>query len=222
MLLHAACTEPAPGLAITLGMKRPQMLILALFLGALLTLAHAAPTTLVLDPSASEARFLIGENLLGRETVAVGRTRVVQGGVTVDPEDPTTTLVFSAFEVDVSTLATDDSRRDGQIRNNILQTNRAGNGLVTFVPTGVEGLDQAVAIGSVLDLRISGELTIKGFTRTVTFEMSLEVASASELRGSAWTVVRLEDFGIAVPRVPLVARVDEEVRLELDFVLVPG
>lgn len=200
-------------------MKTILLLLTILWLAS--GVVQAAPLDLVLDASASEARFLIGEHRLGRETVVVGRTRSLQGGVTVDPDDPLA-LVFGTFEVDVSTLATDSRLRDGQIRDNILQTDMAGNGTVTFVPTGVEGLDQAVAVGSVLDLRLSGELTIKGVTRTVTFEMRLEVVSASELRGSAWTVVRLEDFGIAVPRVPLVARAQEEVRLELDFVLVPG
>lgn len=196
----------------------PRLLLVLL---AAIGLAKAAPFPLVLDAAASEARFLIGENLFGRDGVVVGRTNALSGGVTVDPADPQT-LAFQAFEVDVGRLATGNWLRDIQIRDSILQTNRAGNELAIFLPTSVEGLPSAVVIGEVLALRLTGELTIKGVTRTVTFEMSLEVVSAAELRGSAWTVVRLEDFGIVVPPVPLVARVDDEVRLELDFVLLPG
>ena len=47
-------------------------------------IAQAAPLAFTLDPAASEARFLIGENLLGRENTAVGTTSAVAGGVVID------------------------------------------------------------------------------------------------------------------------------------------
>lgn len=57
-------------------------------------------------------------------------------------------------------------------------------------------------------------------TKTVVFDVTLEAVSETELKGTATALVRLEDFGIGVPRVPLVARVDEVVQLVLDFRLV--
>ena len=93
--------------------------------------ALAQPVEFALDPSASEARFVIGEVLLGRETTAVGATPAVAGSVTVDSEAGA--VAFGLFEVDVTTLRTDDRQRDGQIRNRILQTNQLGNGAVTLV-----------------------------------------------------------------------------------------
>lgn len=186
-------------------------------LGALTApVALAAPTTFVLDASASEARFVIGENLLGRETTAVGATRAVSGGVVFDLADPAA-LAFEPFVVDVTTLRTDERQRDGQIQNRILQTNRVGNGTVTFQPTAVTGLEFPLTPGVSQSVQLSGDLTIKGVTRPAVFELELTVVSATELTGTAATVVRLTDFELAVPRVPLVARVDDEVRLELDF-----
>ncbi|MCC6311073.1 MAG: YceI family protein [Trueperaceae bacterium] len=183
--------------------------------------ALAAPVEYVLDATASQASFLIGENLLGRENTAVGTTNVVTGGVSIDGDDPTA-LSFQVFTVDVSTVTTDDRMRDGQIRNNILQTNRAGNATVTFAPASVEGLELPLVAGTTQTVRLTGDLTIKGVTRTVVFDLDLEVVSDGELRGTASTVVKLTDFDISVPRVPLVARVDEDVQLVLDFRLVAG
>ncbi len=198
-----------------------------LLLTVLATAAFAAPAALatpvdyVLDPTASQASFLIGENLLGRENTAVGTTNVVTGGVSIDGDDPSA-LAFQVFTVDVSTLTTDDRMRDGQIRNNILQTNRAGNATVTFAPASVAGLELPLVAGTTQTVQLTGELTVKGVTRTVVFDLDLEVVSDGDLRGTASTVVQLTDFDISVPRVPLVARVDEDVRLVLDFRLVAG
>lgn len=176
----------------------------------------AQPAEFALDASASEARFLIGENLLGRETTAVGATQAVSGGLVLDLEDPSA-LTFEPFVVDVTTLRTDERQRDGQIQNRILQTNRAGNGAVTFQPTAVTGLAFPLTPGATQSAQLTGDLTIKGVTRQAVFDLQLTVVSAAELTGTAATVVKLTDYELAVPRVPLVARVDDEVRLELDF-----
>jgi len=189
-------------------------MVTLLFLAAPAALAQ--PVEFVLDPSASEARFLIGENLLGRETTAVGATQAVSGGLVLDLEDPSA-LAFEPFVVDVTQLRTDERQRDGQIQNRILQTNRTGNGAVTFQPTAVTGLEFPLAPGASQSVQLTGDLTIKGVTRQAVFELELTVVSATELTGSAATVVKLTDYELSVPRVPLVARVDDEVRLELDF-----
>ena len=194
-----------------------RMLSTLVAVGALAApMALAASTSFVLDASASEARFLIGENLLGRETTAVGATQAVSGGLVLDLEDPSA-LAFEPFVVDVTTLRTDERQRDGQIQNRILQTNRAGNGTVMFQPSAVSGLEFPLTPGTTQSVQLSGELTIKGVTRQAVFELELTVVSATELTGTAATVVKLTDYELQVPRVPLVARVDDEVRLELDF-----
>lgn len=200
---------------------RRVLVALAAALALAAPVALAAPTEYVLDASASQASFTIGENLLGRETTAVGSTPAVSGGVTLDPDDPTV-LLFGTFEVDVSTLTTDDRMRDGQIRNSILQTSRTGNQYVTFVPRSAVGLELPLQPGTMHTVELVGDLTIKGVTREAVFYLVLEVVSDTELRGTATTVVLLEDYGISVPRVPLVARVDDSVTLLLDFRLVAG
>ena len=192
------------------------LLTLVCFVALASPVVWAQPAEFSLDPTASEARFVIGENLLGRETTAVGATQAVSGGLVLDLEDPSA-LAFEPFVVDVTTLRTDERQRDGQIQNRILQTNGAGNGTVMFQPSAVSGLEFPLTPGTTQSVQLSGELTIKGVTRQAVFELELTVVSATELTGTAATVVKLTDYELQVPRVPLVARVDDEVRLELDF-----
>jgi hypothetical protein len=52
----------------------------------------------------------------------------------------------------------------------------------------------------------------------VTFEAEVKPVSATELRGSASNVILYKDYGIQIPSVTSVAGVDEDVRLEIDFV----
>ena len=66
-----------------------------------------------------------------------------------------------------------------------------------------------------------GENLDRGFSAvTERVVVGADSTVAEVLRGVATTVVWLEDFGLSVPRVPLVARVDEFVTLALDFHLV--
>ncbi len=54
-----------------------------------------------------------------------------------------------------------------------------------------------------------------GVTRSTTWSATLTLTSTA-LRGTATTSVRFADFGMAVPRVPVIARVDDPITLELD------
>ena len=65
------------------------------------------------DFSSSFAGFRVQEELVGvGAKTAVGRTPDVTGELTIDG----TTITEASFEVDMTTLTTDDSRRDGVIR----------------------------------------------------------------------------------------------------------
>jgi len=55
-------------------------------------------------------------------------------------------------------------------------------------------------------------------TREVTFDVTLTPVSETRLEGTATSTIRYADFGLSIPRVPSVASVADEVRLEIDFV----
>lgn len=54
-------------------------------------------------------------------------------------------------------------------------------------------------------------------TKHETFDVTLTVTNATELTGTARTTVRYEDFNLAIPDVPFVSNVSDNVTLALSF-----
>lgn len=172
----------------------------------------------VLDSAESVASFELGEILNGAPNQVVGTTREVAGQVRFDPAD-LETVTFSEILINARTFATDSSLRDRAIRSPVI----LGSGsdefeLIRFRPRAVEGLPAAVEIGDRLEFRVVGDLSIKGTTREVAFEVTAHWESGDRLSGRAVAIVERADFGIGIPNVPSVADVDEEVELVLEFV----
>jgi polyisoprenoid-binding protein YceI len=167
-------------------------------------------------PENTQARFLIDEVLMGQDKTVVGSTSLVSGEITVDPADPAGAQV-GAIRVDASDLTTDDNRRNGRIRNDILRSSQAEHQYIVFQPTALSGLPATVAKGEPFTFQVTGDLTIVGVTIPVTFDMTVTPVSTSQLTGSGSATIRYADFGISIPSVPMVAGVGEEVRLEIDF-----
>ena len=174
---------------------------------------------LTIDPEQSEARFLVNEVLLGEDKTVVGVTSLVTGAISVDPADPTSTEI-SAIIIDARDLKTDSSRRNRSIQRQILRSAADENRYITFEPTAIDDLPQTATIDEPFSFTVTGDLTVRGETRSETFELSVTPMSSTEITGLATTVIRYEDYGISIPSVPAVASVEDEVRLELAFVAV--
>jgi polyisoprenoid-binding protein YceI len=166
----------------------------------------------------SEARFVINEVLNNAPKTVIGTTNQVAGELAVDPSDPTKSQV-GVIQVNARTLATDSDFRNRAIKNQILQTDQYE--LITFTPKKYVGLPTSGAVGQSYSFQIVGDLTIRDVTREVTFDVTATPASADRLEGTAQTTIRYADYGITIPQVRQVASVDEQVRLEIDFVAVP-
>lgn len=192
--------------------------------GATTTQPEEAPTTLTfeIDQSASTARFEIDEVLNGNPTHVVGTTDQVVGQVRVDMGD-LSTIEFSEIIINARTLETDSERRNRAIRGPvILDSGSDENELITFQVTSVDGLDGAAGIGETFDFTITGDLTIKGNTQAVTFDVSVTQTDDATLEGSATAEVTRDMFEIGIPSVPSVADVTNEVLIGLEFVAVAG
>lgn len=170
----------------------------------------------------SEARFVIDEILRGTDTTVTGITDQVDGSVAIGFEPPG--VEIGPFEINLRSIATDDEMRDRTIRAMILQTNLDEYEFSTFRPTAVRGVPDSITPGMTLSLEVTGDLTIRNVTRSVEFDLKLEIISEEELRGTGSTVIAYGDFDIEVPYVggnSIVAWVADEVRLELDFLARP-
>jgi len=172
--------------------------------------------TFQIVPESSEVRFLIDEVLMGQDKTVVGTTSLVSGEITVDPANPSGAQV-GEIRVDASDLTTDDNRRNGRIRNDILRSSQAEYQYIVFQPTAITGLPESVAEGHGDGLKVTGDLTILGKAVPVTFDMTVTGVSTSELTGSGSATIRYADFGISIPSVPMVAGVSDDVQLEIDF-----
>ena len=159
---------------------------------------------------ASELGYRVKEVLFGVDTEAVGRTNQVVGGLTIEG----TQVTAADFVVDVATIESDDSRRDNQFRGRIMSTDEFPE--ATFVLTepielGTEAIDGAEA-----DTTATGELTLRGSTNPVTFDVTARLENGQiGVLGSIPVV--FEDYGIANPSFAGVTTEDEGL---VEFVLV--
>jgi polyisoprenoid-binding protein YceI len=181
-------------------------------------LPSSALVTLQIVPEQSEVRFLIDEVLAGSSKTVVGTTTAVSGQVSGDFADPQGVLV-GPIQVDLSTLRTDNNFRNRALHEAILQTGSEANRFATFQATAVEGLPDQVTFGTSYEVALTGDLTIHGVTRSVTFAAVVTPISGTRLEGTASVTLPTADFDVHVLRLPpQVASVGDLVTLQIDFV----
>lgn len=182
--------------------------------------ATLAPTAtgkvFTIDASTSQASFTTHETLLGQPKAVVGTTSGVSGQILVDQSAPSQSKV-GQIRVDLTGLATDNDMRNQTIQNRILETADPANQYAIFVTKSISGLLRDIAIGQKVSFTLTGDLTIHQVTRSVTFNATATLTSATQLTGQAQTTVRSSEYNIAIPNVPNVSDVSDTVTLALTF-----
>ncbi len=166
----------------------------------------------------SVATFTLEEDLSGVRTTVVGTTSEVAAQLVVDPDDPSSAQLGDII-INARTFTTGSDFRDRAIRSEILESANDEFELMTFSPTAVDGLPSNP--GLPFSFEVTGDLTIRDVTQSVTFQVVIEEASSSVVVGTATAQVVRENFGLTIPSVSRVANVTEEVDLELFFVAEP-
>jgi polyisoprenoid-binding protein YceI len=164
----------------------------------------------------SQARFYIDEVLFGNDKTVEGITPDVTGEIQFDLASPSTATV-GTITINARTLTTDDNRRNGQIQNRILESSSDEFQYITFEPTSITGLPETVAVGDTFNIQMTGNLTIRGMTLEKTFDVAVTVASEGQLTGLGTTTITHQEYELSIPSVPIVASVEDEVRLEIEF-----
>jgi polyisoprenoid-binding protein YceI len=186
-----------------------------LALTVLLVAFAGAQTTYTLSEG-SQARFYIDEVLFGNDKTVEGITPDVTGEIQFDLASPSTATV-GTITINARTLTTDDNRRNGQIQNRILESSSDEFQYITFEPTSITGLPETVAVGDTFNIQMTGNLTIRGMTLEKTFDVAVTVASEGQLTGLGTTTITHQEYELSIPSVPIVASVEDEVRLEIEF-----
>ena len=166
----------------------------------------------------STAGYRVREKLaaLPAKSDAVGRSPAVTGTVRVDGSGTALTASEARFEVDLTKLTSDESRRDNRIRTDGLQTNQFPT--ATFVSTKPVPLPAETASGQAVKASAEGDLTIHGVTKRVTIPLDVRVAAGKgELVGSLQ--FPMSDFNITPPSIGGFVTVDPDATLEFKLVL---
>jgi polyisoprenoid-binding protein YceI len=144
------------------------------------------PGTWVLDPSHSEVTFSVRHMMISKVRGTFG----VKSATLVAPENPLEAEVTAS--VDVASIDTKDENRDQHLRS-------ADFFDAETYPTMDFRSTAARIEGD--DLFIDGDLTIRGITKTVTFELDFggfgtDPYGNYKAGASAKTVINREDFGL--------------------------
>lgn len=179
--------------------------------------AGAATITLKIVPNESTASYAVDETFLNqnnRLVTAVGVTTIVNGEITLDPQNPTNTTI-SEITVDISALKSDSDRRDSAIRRNWLESSKYP--IARFVPTGYEGLPASYEIGQELTFKITGDMTVRDTTIPVTWDVKARY-DGSQLTGTATTRIKMSSFNFTAPNIAGILRAEDDAKLTLTFV----
>lgn len=159
--------------------------------------------------SDSTLGYRVGEILGGIDTEGIGRTNDVTGSITIDG----TTLTAADFTVQMATIVSDSSRRDGEFNTRIMDT--ATYPTATFVLTAPVDFGGIPASGTQVTALVTGNLTLRGTTLPVTFEITAEYSGS--VIGILGTIpVLFSDYGIPNPSNAFVSTRDNGL---LEFVL---
>ncbi len=173
--------------------------------------ADVAGVTFSVVPEESEATYTVREKLasLPASSDAVGRTRALSGSIVLDGT--------SELEVDLSTLASDQERRDNYIRENIFQTDP----IATFVVDGLADLPDEYQDGEIVTRDVTGTMTIRGVARPLTFAVEARM-EAGTLQLLGRTDFTWADFEIPPPNVGPIVQVEDNVHLEVLLIARPA
>jgi polyisoprenoid-binding protein YceI len=168
------------------------------------------------DFSGSFVGYRVDEELanVGAAT-AVGRTPDVTGSLTLDGS----TITAVEIEADLSTLQSDKSQRDGQLRRQALETGQFPT--ATFSLTQPIDLGSVPAEGQVIQATATGDLTIHGVTKSV------ELPVEARLSGGVVTVtgsidILFADYSINRPTSFAVLTIADHGTMEFQLQLTKG
>jgi len=159
--------------------------------------------------------YRVQEVLFGQTNTAVGRTRSITGSMTVQG----TTVTAARFTVDMTTVTSDQARRDEQFNGRIMETN--------IYPTATFKLIKPIRLRSIprggaeRPYPATGDLTLHGVTRTVRFRVTGRL-TGSKIQVVGSMPVTFADYHIQNPSFAGVVTTQDHGTLEFELNLVQG
>jgi len=122
----------------------------------------------------------------------------VTGSIAIEGDGTTATLTGGTLNVDTTTIASDESRRDNRLRTEGLQSESFPT--ATFAITAPVEIPAAALTGTASDVTLTGDLTLHGVTRSVSIPAQAQLVDGTvQVAGSI--TFPLVDFEIVAPNV---------------------
>lgn len=157
--------------------------------------------------NSTSAGFTFNEVLPGERKTTSGSTQGVTGTVTIAEG----TLTAGEITVDLTNLRTDSDVRDNNVRRKILHTDQYPE--ATFVLTEPVDVSNVPGDGSVVPVNVTGELTIKETTKTISPQLEVARSGGNLIVGGDIDFNRL-DYGVETPEF-VAATIAEEGQINL-------
>jgi len=173
-------------------------------------------TTFSIVPAQTTASYSVYEDLIFQNKPnndAIGTTHSVQGSFKIR-EGNSPLVAGMNIQVDLRTLQSDSSRRDGYIQQNTLETNSYP--YATFVSVSTQGLSASYSDGQTVHFQLIGNLTMHGKTNKETFDVQGKVVG-NTISGTATSTIYMTDFGIQPPNLANIAIAQNKVVITLAF-----
>ena len=144
---------------------------------------------------------------------AVGRTPTIEATITIAGGQLATVTVVA----DLRDLKSDDSRRDGALRQQALESREFPT--ATFALTEPVAVPEGLAQGEAVSLQANGTLTLHGVTRPVTIPIEAEPRAGGLLLVVGSIPILFADYDIAQPRSPILVSIEDNGVMELQLFL---
>ena len=180
--------------------------------------ATSAPASTWTVTDKSKATIRVREQLVGVSLPSDAVLTATGAKGSFDLHADGTFTSGSRITFDLTTLSSDQRDRDNFIKNDTLQVRTFPT--ATFVPTKTSGLTLPLSASGTFTFTLTGNMTIKGKTKEVTFDVTAK-RDGSDLTATAtanpsW---KFGDFGVSAPSVPFrVLSVTDEIRAAIDIV----
>jgi polyisoprenoid-binding protein YceI len=142
--------------------------------------------------SGSAAQYRVPEVLFGQSTTAVGKTTAITGDMTISGS----TVPTATFTADLTKVTSDQANRDRQFQGRIMDT--ASFPTATFKLTSPIDLGSVPANGKQVTEKATGDLTLRGKTQSVTFDIVAQ-RDGSTIETNGTIPVKFDDYGIPAP-----------------------
>lgn len=166
-------------------------------------------------PAQTTASYSVFEDLIFQNKPnndAIGKTQSVTGDFQISTGSAPVVKGMT-IKVDLRTLKSDSSMRDGHVQDALDTTNYPD---ATFISVSTQGLPATYTNGQTIKFSLVGNLTLHGKTNGETFNVQGKVVG-NTITGTATTTIFMTDFGVQPPTIAGIVTVQNKTVLSIDF-----